>query len=264
MSPRISPSARAILGGLALLGSGVGCRHPTGPESSVAGLYVLVELDGVVFPAAKPSFLTCPGPISQGELFLYPGNSETATIYYFSATVARPCDLDDSRLPNYREVVLQFARDGGSWSTEGGRIRFRSSPSEYRNGQYEGEIRQMGGEGNRRPALIVTFDGHTYMWRRVRPAGGPSEVYTPVIAVDQQEKPVNGTGLEFRYVDGIVNRGTINNDRPGLIVGPSGLGVTIHINPPAGYTFAPGQSAQVTAVAGQPDRVVIRLIRTSP
>ncbi|MBA3404703.1 MAG: hypothetical protein H0U13_08480 [Gemmatimonadaceae bacterium] len=257
---------RASLLAIAAFASGAACNgnHPTGPELNVGGGYVLVELDGQAFPAALPSFQTCPAPISYGEMFLSPSNVEMTTLYTFAVTIGRACDPLDTRPPEYRQGLAQFSRDGGNWSVDGTRVGFRSNPTLYGKGSYEGIVRRVGTETVTESVLTFALEGHTYTWRRVRPSGQPPEVSSPVVVLDELDRAVNGTGVQFRYRDGVLSGGVINNDRPSAIVGPVGMEVTIHVNPAPGYSLAPGQSGQVRAVVGQAESIVIRLVNNSP
>lgn len=249
--------------GLAILASGVACKHPTGPELLVGGQYVLVELDGVAFPSAKPSFQTCPAPISRGELNLFPSNVEMTTLYTSFAHLGRSCDPDDTRPPDYGSGLSQLSRDGGNWSVDGNRVTFSSNKSLYGLGIYEGTFESARAEGGIDAHLTFSLDGHIYKWRRVRIAGNP-ESSTPVTVVDEQGRLVAATRLELRYSDGIMTPGVSSADRASGISGPVGIAVTIHVGPPPGYSLAPGQSGQVRAIVGQADGVVIRLVKNSP
>ncbi len=259
-----SRTSRRLLFGLAIVASGVACNnHPTGPELLVGGLYVLVELDGVAFPSAKPSFQTCPAPISRGELSLSPSNVEMTTLYTSFAHLGRSCDPDDTRPPDYRTGLSQLNRDGGNWSVDGNRVTFSSNQALYGMGRYQGTFQSVGAGGGANAILTFSLGGRIYKWRRVRIAGNP-ESSTPVRVINEQGQLVAGTRLEARYSDGIMVPAGSSADRPSGISGPVGIAVTIHVDPPPSYMLAPGQSAQVRANVGQADAVVIRLVRTGP
>jgi len=130
-------------------------------------------------------------------------------------------------------------------------------------GTYEGTFQSGQAKGGIDAHLTYSLGGRIYKWRRVRIAGNP-ESSTPVRVIDEQEQLVAGARLEARYSDGIMEPAGTSADRPSAISGPVGIAVTIHVDPPPGYLLAPAQNAQVRAVVGQAEGVVIRLVRTVP
>ena len=97
---------------------------------------MLERLNGVAMPAILPSFATCPGPISYGELGLGPTYADdTPQIYTFVVYRGRPCEPPGE--PVEQHVLI--GDDAGFWSIESDRVNFKSVRA-YGFGTYQGRV----------------------------------------------------------------------------------------------------------------------------
>ncbi len=236
---------------------GLGCIGTTEPASpAITGVYVLDSLDGVRLPVLSPSFFSCSGPITRGELNVSPENSESPNNYGLWVSQANNCES-----PKTTDSEIELVIDFGTWNARGNRVEFHSG-TRYGLGDYGSEMRSPGSIGGLGPVLALQIGEHRYSWRRVRTYNSPAASIS-IEVIDQDGKPVANGRLEFRYADGLTGGLVSSIDRPiALASAPPGTAVSILLRPPAGYSIASGQQYPARAVAGQTEKVTIRLIRS--
>ncbi|MGI8549126.1 MAG: hypothetical protein ACR2M1_17690 [Gemmatimonadaceae bacterium] len=231
----------------------------TGPTvSGLAGAYVLEQVDGVSLPTPLlPSAVTdpCPPAITDGELDVYPANSEDPAGYGLGIFAGHACDAEG--IPSLATVIV---RDGGRFSVSGDRVLFNSFG---RTGftQYQTTVQG----GSQRPTLTIPLGSHTYTFQRVAGPRYPTGMLE-LFVVDQQGSRVSGTFLVVHGSNGLVTRVGTSDLAPPLLVGPAAGPVVINVAPPPGFTFAPSQPnpVRVSATAGQTTQVTVVLAKTSP
>ena len=252
---RTSPIVLFALSGL-LLGCNLG-SNTTGPGvDAVRGLYILTQVDGAPLPsppAAPGSADPCPPAVTDGEFSLSQG-PRTPQLFTLSALASRACD--PGGIPT---DVTEVAFDAGGWSLSGSQISFTSSPSN-RQGSYRGTVDSL----SPLPVVSVPFGGHTYTFRQLDPHRDQSGGVALTI-VDESGAPVPGALFVLHWSDGEVLRGYSATSK-GPISAAASLGTeVINIAPPAGYTFAPGQTNPINAtiVSGQTTQVSVVLVKTT-
>ncbi|MEJ7758241.1 MAG: hypothetical protein WKF55_01485 [Gemmatimonadaceae bacterium] len=217
----------------------------------MSGEYVLEMLDGVRMPALDPNFLTCPGAVRYGVLFLSLRSSQLPETYFWDAVDGSTCD---TFVPPAAPRVI--VADAGYWSATKSRVNFRSNSS-YRQGNYSSTVEQ----DDSAPLLEFSVGGHTMRYRR----GRELDYSTGSLTISVRESNgsfVNGAVFQFRSADGFVSNGVTNNDRAFGTGTRTGVQLGIHTKLPTGYSFAPGQDNPVLLLASPRDTVVIRAVRS--
>ncbi len=258
MSRKTSASLQRLyqFGVIVLVACGIG--GTTAPDvSALSGSYILSAVDGAPLPVPPPapgSADPCPPAVTDGQLSLLQG-PRVPQGYSISVALSRACDLNG--IPTDATFVVD---DAGTWSSNGNRISFQSSPYN-RKGTYQGTVET----ASRTQIISVPSSGHTYTFRQLdstRPLSG----FIVVNVLDDKGSLVDGTFMVFHSADGVVQRATFYTSASPILASPAPGVVVINIAPPRGYTLAPGQANPVSAsvVSGQKTQVTIMLVKSGP
>lgn len=232
---RLARQTRALGAALALLA----CEDPTSPadgERQVAGLYLLVAVDGVT---ARPDGVS--------RLSLTERINSTSPQYGWEV---------------FGAAGESLAADFGLWArVRGQSVEFRSTQG---RGSYASAVARA--PDDTMPSVDVPGpNGRRYTFRRVLAADAVLG-YARVVIVDATTgAQVPGGGLDVTSGEGLRQR--VGSPASGSYVVGGGPGAwTLTLKPPAGYALAPGEAnpRQITVVAGVERATQVRfaLVRT--